>query len=358
MGRASVRDRAVRELVTRCHSGLDPMSLQSELVARLGRILSLEAVFCASVDPATLLFTSAVMHEIPPDLTPRFLANEFLEDDVNKFTTLARRRFPVDWLDHATKADRAASPRYREIMAPIGLGDELRAAFRSGGECWGFLCLHREDAPLGFTEGEARLIARLAPHVGEGLRRALLVDAADVSPGADGPGVLVLAEDGSLIATTEVGERWLFELARRDQRVGPLPLAVETVLARLEAIQKGDGPLGLLPRVRVRTRAGRWAVLHASEMAGLGQGRHVAVVVEPAAPAELAPLILLAYGLTRREAEVAQLALQGRPNKVLARELHISENTVEDHLKAVFAKIGVGSRGELTARVFSDHYVH
>ncbi len=211
---------------------------------------------------------------------------------------------------------------------------------------------------MGFTDGEARLIARLAPHVGEGLRRALLVDAADVSPGADGPGVLVLAEDGSLIATTEVGERWLFELARRDQRVGPLPLAVETVLARLEAIQKGHGPLSVLPRVRVRTRSGRWAVLHASEMAGLGQGRHVAVVVEPAAPAELAPLILLAYGLTKREAEVAQLALQGRPNKVLARELHISENTVEDHLKAVFAKIGVGSRGELTARVFSDHYVH
>ena len=358
MGRASVGDRAVRELVARCHAGLDSMALQSELVDRLGRIFALDAVFCASVDPATLLFTSAVLREIPPECTPRFLANEFFEDDVNKFTTLAHRRFPVDWLDHATGADRAASPRYREIMAPLGLGDELRAAFRSGGECWGFLCLHREDAPLGFSEAEARLVGRLAPHVGEGLRRALLVGAADVRPAADGPGVLVLSDDGSLIATTEAGERWLFELGGPNQRVGPLPLAVETVLARLAAIQDGQDLLGLVPRVRVRTRSGRWAVLHASEMTGLGEGRHFTVVVEPATPSELAPLILLAYGLTRREAEVAQLALHGRPNKVLARELRISENTVEDHLKAVFAKVGVGSRGELTARVFADHFVH
>jgi DNA-binding NarL/FixJ family response regulator len=91
-------------------------------------------------------------------------------------------------------------------------------------------------------------------------------------------------------------------------------------------------------------------------MAGLGEGEHVAVVVEPATPRELGPLILLAYGLTQREAQVAQLALHGKQNKQLARELRISENTVEDHLKAVFAKVGVASRGELTARIFSDHY--
>lgn len=356
MGRASVRDRAVRELVARCHVGLDSMALHHEVVHRLRLLLPLDAVFCAGVDPATLLFTSAVLEEIPPESTPRFLANEFFEHDVNKFRTLAHRRFPVDWLDHATGANRPASPRYREIMAPIGLGDELRAAFRSGGECWGFLCLHREDGALGFSEADARLIARLAPHVGEGLRRALLVSAASASPEAEGPGVLVVDADRSLMATTEAGERWLWELAGPDQGVGLLPLAVETVLAQLVAIQRSQGPVDVLPRVRVRTRSGRWVVLHASEMAGLGPGRHVAVVVEPAKPAELAPLILVAYGLTKREAQVAQLALQGKPNKVLARELRISENTVEDHLKAVFAKVGVGSRGELTATVFSDQY--
>jgi DNA-binding CsgD family transcriptional regulator len=355
VGRTARRSPAAQDLVARCHAGLGSAELLREVVEHLVHILPVDAVFCATVDPASLLFTAAVTREIPPESTSRFLANEFLEDDVNKFRTLANRRFPVDWLDHATDADREASPRYREIMAPLGLGDELRAAFRSGGECWGFLCIHREDAPRGFTEGEARLIARLTTHVGEGLRRALLVGSVDSSVEPDGPGVLLLGDDGSLIATTAAGDRWLWELSSPEQS-GLLPVAVEVVLAHLAALQANRTDVA--PRVRVRTRSGRWAVVHASEMAGFGTARAVAVVVEPAQSSELAPLVLLAYGLTQREAEVARAMLQGKPNKAVARALRISEHTVEDHLKAVFAKVGVASRGELTARIFSDHYAH
>jgi DNA-binding CsgD family transcriptional regulator len=353
VGRPALRSPAAQDLVARCHAGLGSAELLGQVVQHLDRILPVDAVFCATVDPATLLFTAAVSREIPPESTPRFLANEFLEDDVNKFRTLANRRFPVDWLDHATGVDRDASARYRDIMAPLGLGDELRAAFRSGGECWGFLCVHREDAPRGFTESEARSIARLATHVGEGLRRALLVGSVDSKAEPDAPGVLLLGADGRLIATTAAGDRWLWELSSPEQ-AGILPLAVEVVLANLESLQANR--TDVVPRVRVRTRSGRWAVVHASEMAGFGSARAVAVVVEPAQSSELAPLVLLAYGLTQREAEVARAMLQGKPNKAVARELRISEHTVEDHLKAVFAKVGVASRGELTARIFSEHY--
>ncbi|MDP1821541.1 MAG: LuxR C-terminal-related transcriptional regulator [Acidimicrobiales bacterium] len=350
--------RAVDALVARCHAGLDAATLQREVVQRLGRLLSADAVFCASVDPATLLFTGALSHEIPADATPRFLANEFFEDDVNKFRALAERRVPVDWLDHATGSRRAASTRYREIMAPLGLGDELRSLFRSGGECWGVVCLHREDAPSGFSEADARVLARVSAHVGEGLRRSLLLEAAEAAleaPDApDTPGVLLLDDAHALVATTAAGDRWLWELTHPDDP-GPLPLAIEAVLVSLRALRAGrsDG----VPQVRVRTRSGTWAVVHASAMEGLGTAAQVAVVVERAKRSELAPLILLAYGLTPREAEVAQLALQGKANKAVARELRISEHTVEDHLKSIFAKVGVGSRGELTARIFTEHYL-
>ena len=33
-----------------------------------------------------------------------------------------------------------------------------------------------------------------------------------------------------------------------------------------------------------------------------------------------------------------------------------SAHTVRDHVKAIFAKVGVSSRGELVARLFADHY--
>lgn len=354
---ARLAERVARQLSERCYAGLDTTSLRAELLDTLQRIVPYDAAFCATVDPATLLFNGAEQREIPWEATPRFLANEFLEHDVNKFRSLATAPSPVDWLDRVTDHHREASARYRDIMAPLGLGDELRAAFRAGGACWGFLCVHRGDGPHGFTPQEARLIARLSTHVGEGLRRGLLAAAATTTVDPHGPGVIVVGEDGSLVATTEAGEHWLWELEGSEPSRQRLAVAVQAVLARHVGNQTEAAPVED-PTVRVRTRSGRWVLVHASPMAGLGEGRHFAVVIAPAKPAELAPIILLAHGLTHRQGQVAQLALQGKTNKRVARDLRISEHTVEDHLKAIFAKVGVSSRGELTARIFAGHYTH
>jgi hypothetical protein len=162
---------------------------------------------------------------------------------------------------------------------------------------------------------------------------------AETTVDPEGPGVLVLSEYGSLVATTEAGERWIWELDVGDPGQGPLAIAVQTLLTRLASNQTDNGP-ATVSRVRLRSRAGRWVAVHTSPMAGLGEGRHVAVVIEPAKPAELAPIILLAHGLTRREGQVAQLAIQGKANKAVARELRITEHTVEEHLKAIFTKAG------------------
>jgi len=49
-------------------------------------------------------------------------------------------------------------------------------------------------------------------------------------------------------------------------------------------------------------------------------------------------------GLSEREREVLRLVAQGRPNKLIARELSISEKTVKTHLTSVFRTIGVTDR--------------
>ena len=51
--------------------------------------------------------------------------------------------------------------------------------------------------------------------------------------------------------------------------------------------------------------------------------------------------------LSPREAEVARLVAQGRPNKLVARELDISEKTVHIHRQHVMEKAEVGSAAEL-----------
>ena len=64
------------------------------------------------------------------------------------------------------------------------------------------------------------------------------------------------------------------------------------------------------------------------------------------------PLPMLEHGeqvvdrLTERERQVLQLTAQGLPNKQIANELEISENTVKFHLSSLYAKLGVTSRTE------------
>lgn len=51
-------------------------------------------------------------------------------------------------------------------------------------------------------------------------------------------------------------------------------------------------------------------------------------------------------GLTEREREVPVLVAVGHSNKQIAREMGISEKTVEYHVTNIFGKLGVGSRSE------------
>ena len=156
MDQSAVARRAEQTIIRLCQAGLDPHTLQVEVLRRLRKIIPIDAAFCATVDPATLLFTGSMTEEIPESVTPAFLSNEFLQDDVTKFVHLARSARPVQSLYQATHDEPDRSPRYRDILAPIGFGDELRAALRVGSVTWGVMCLHRDLTGSGFTPAELR----------------------------------------------------------------------------------------------------------------------------------------------------------------------------------------------------------
>jgi DNA-binding CsgD family transcriptional regulator len=332
-----------------CRLGLEPDELRRRVLPRLRSAVPVDALWWASVDPATLLFTGPYREELPADTTPYFVENEFLHDDANKWTELARDPGGVRTLLEATGGELEKSARYRDIFQPLGLADELRAVLRSGGVTWGFMCLHREG-PAGFSAAETQFVQRIAPHLAEGIRLGLLIGNLSFAQAADGPGLLLLAEDGSLAGANPSGAQWLEELA--EPKAGDaLPLELLAVVARLRA---STADLSSQPRLCVRTRAGRWAVLHAS---WLGSEPTVAVIIEQAAPLEVAPVVMAAYGLTERERAVAGLVCRGLSTNEIAAHLHVSANTVQDHLKPIFHKTGVRSRRELVASILRHDYL-
>lgn len=55
--------------------------------------------------------------------------------------------------------------------------------------------------------------------------------------------------------------------------------------------------------------------------------------------------------LTPRQTDVLALLLQGKPNKIIARELGVSVETIKDHVAAVLKALGVGSRTQAVLAV-------
>ena len=62
--------------------------------------------------------------------------------------------------------------------------------------------------------------------------------------------------------------------------------------------------------------------------------------------------------LTPREREIAVVVCTGLTNKQIAEKLSISEATVRHHLGAIFSKLGVSTRSELTAYGYRHHLMH
>jgi DNA-binding CsgD family transcriptional regulator/GAF domain-containing protein len=349
---AAAREAHVDALIARCHAGLDAVSLRDEVLRRLRRMVPIDAAFFATLDPETLLMTSVHQEDPLGAMAAHFLENEYGSDDVNKFAVLARSADPVSSLDRATQHERTASPRYLDVMAPLGLGDELRVAFMSKGRCWGAMCLHRADGPGGFTPTELDVVRRIAPHVGDGLRRAVLVQMTTTAAGElAGPGVVVLGADMAVRSMNVQAERWLSELGHEDAGTEwELPLSLY-VAARV-AHRSAEHAAEFSSTVRLRTARGDWVTVHASPLRGTA-GPETSLVLEPTRPVHLASLFLDAQGLTPAQTRVASLVLQGLSTKEIVRELRISAYTVQEHLGVVFDRFGVGSRRELVAALLS-----
>jgi DNA-binding CsgD family transcriptional regulator len=230
------------------------------------------------------------------------------------------------------------------------------AALRtSGGEVWGALALYRDPGRPMFDDADMDFMRSVAAHLAEGARRGLLIGEATNPEGPEAPGLIVLASDWSVESATPGVERWLSELPGGDWDKEHLPPAVLSVAGHAQRAAVNPGATGQIAFARVLSRAGRWIVLHGATLES-GKSRRVAVIVEPAHPARIVPLLMAAYQLTDREQAVTRHVLQGMSTSEIAESLFISAHTVQEHLKNIFAKTGVRSRRDLVGKVFFTHY--
>lgn len=320
-------------------------------MAELRGAVPIDALFMASADPQTGLAMGAdVVHDMPQTVCRPFWEYEFEVPDFNKYEDLARGPRQVADLHVATGGRPERSARWREFRTYMDSGAELRAFFNAGGRSWGILHANRSGTGSGFSPDEIAFVETIAPMVGRALRASLISHPA--KPDARrGPGMAIVERDGRVQTATPEAFAWFQDIDTAygiaDPELGSI-VPSEVMVAAADARARGSAS-----RARARTHSGVWLLIHAS---ALHAGDATAVVIEPAKASEVASLIVDAYELTRRELDVTRALARGLSTSEIARELHLSRHTVQDHLKAVYEKVGVSSRGELVAKVFADHY--
>ncbi len=353
-----------------CSTSETADELLDALEAEVQRAVPHDASIWFGVDPVTMLATAPSRVEGMDDtLCDTFWHLEFHEQDTGLFTDLARGD-GVTALRLALDGRPGRSVRYRECLVPQGYDDELRAVFRSGESTWGAMALYRESVHSPFDEDDVAVVRAVSDIVADALRVHVRRAIPWLEPSA--PGLVVIGRSGRVVSANSEALDWLRllwpmtaegdgtgvrpadVLELRDRGIGvPTPLFALVAKARAIAEGRERGPA----RLRLRDERGRWIVLHASALSGPGTDSDtVAVVIEGAKSAEVAQIIIDAYSLTRREREVLGAIARGASTAEIAAQLFLSTHTVRDHVKTVFGKLGVSSRGELVARLFAEHY--
>ena len=351
-------ERVRSDLAVLARGGLEIGTFLTEVDGSLRRAVPYAGACYALVDPATRLLTKTYKFG---DLAGRddhdmeWAQIEYGDSEPTCFTELAAQPAPAAGVHESTAGDIWASRRMREYMIPyFNYGDELRALARGGDHVWGGLALFRGDDEAAFDPAEIDFVASLSATLAAGIRAGIL---ARLSSGAvldpsPGPVVVIVDATNEITHLSPGASERIEALVSGGGAAAPNGV-LGALVARARAWACGQAPAP--PRIRLRSTAGEWQVLHAAPLAGRN-GHHgdVVITIETARPPEIIPLVVAAFDLTSRERDVTQLVLGGADTKQIAARLHLSTYTVQDHLKAIFDKADVRSRRELVAKVFFD----
>ncbi len=303
-----------------CRAGGDPVSLRSRVLRALKQTVRFDYHAFLLTDPETGVGCSPVAR-VPDELMP-------------SLPEVIRLRY----LSAAT-----GGSQWREFLARHGIADVATVVFSDRHGTWGWLDLWRAGDP--FTAAERQALDALCEPVTEALRhsQAETFITAPARPPRPGPVVLLLSRDLTVLRQTPETNAYLRQLVPPPEGQQPIPAGAYNVGAQVLANEAGTHSRPAWARVHLAS--GLWMTLRATTM-----GDAIAVSIEESSPAERVDLFTRACGLSPREAELFGHLVKGQDTKEIATMMYLSEHTVQDHLKSIFAKTGERSRKTLIAR--------
>lgn len=330
------------------HALDDSYQFRKRVLKKLKTILPYEAYCFTTVDPHTLLSTGAITDERIELLHPDLFENEYLEQDVNRYTFLIEEKTYCNTLYEGTRGELASSNRFSKILSPAKFHDELRAVLVYKERCYGFLTLFRTQEQGLFSVEEIAYMKRSIPSLAKGLKDSVyrsyqtskMMNATSVETG-----IIILNQDFDIISTNQTGVNLLEWLYKQENiESNRLPRPIRAICSQVtSSFSTNDSKIVLHAFNHL------FMSIKASPL--LASSSQIALLIERIGPHEMTRLLLELFNLTKREHELVEELLKGKSTKMIADRLYISSYTVQDHLKSIFNKTGVNSRRELVGKI-------
>ena len=351
------RTRARERIAGLGAAGLGDRDLRRQVLTVLREVVDFGPYVWLLTDPVTAVGT-APLAEVPCISELPALIKAKYATTVNRWTALRLQACPAGLLYDAAGGEPARSRVWREVMSRYGIGDVASAVFADQYGCWGFLDLWRDGTREPFSAADTEFIASLAAPLARALRQCqarTFVEPAFPHRHDAGPVVMTLDEDLRITSRTAASRAWLDVLLPPGPDERAIPAGAYNVAAQLLAAEEGidDHPAW----ARTHLAGGFWLTLRAARLSPdgkpavpAGHGATLVVTIEEASAAERLDLFGRALGLTAREHELLGLLATGSDTRALARQMSLSEHTIQDHLKSIFTKTGARDRVAVLSR--------
>jgi DNA-binding CsgD family transcriptional regulator len=346
--------RARGRIEATCADSVDAGSLRLQVLAVLREVIDFDAYVWLLTDPVTTVGV-APLADVPclPEL-PALIRAKYATA-VNRWTVLQLQSSPARTLTEAVAGELAQSVMWRNVLCRYGIGDVASVVFADQYGCWGFLDLWRSTTRGPFRAADSRFLAAAAAPLATALRQCqarTFTDPATPRQPEMGPVVLTL-DDGLRIASrTSASRAWLDVLLPPAPDEKAIPASVYNVAAQLLAAESGVD--AHVPFARAHLADGLWLALRAARLSSdqplADRAATIVVTIEEASASERLELFGRAFGLSLREYELLGLLAAGRDTRSMARQMSLSEHTIQDHLKSIFAKTGAHDRVTVLSR--------
>ncbi|NOX50199.1 MAG: hypothetical protein GXP16_06635 [Gammaproteobacteria bacterium] len=310
------------------------------------------------LDKSANVFVESGSHGVPSSAPKQWMDKYHLQDPfVDAMMENIEHKFPAVSVSSelVRHRDYVKTDFYNLFLKPQSIYHVMVVGLLQKGAPMGLFGFHRPYGAEPFSQYEATKAALLAPALAASIGKVQAEEALrerdwiveTIAQDIPFKGLLIL-DDKFAVTYANKGARELLELPSSGAIAElQLPLELHSACASLLGEQSQS------EYFNIQQLQAKVHLFNAGPSKTTKEPRY-AVYLGPTDDAVIVESQLLRHGLTTREIEVVQLVVAGMTNPEVATHLSISPRTVQNHLRSIYAKVGVHNRTSLLYRLVSN----